>query len=509
MYNVLKKWGAIFLAPLIVWCFLPGFQELWQTYSNFWLFENALAAGVIVLLYVVAVWKYELKKSKNEENFPGLFISFGILSICGSLLVNNYLGGFQVLPPILAYCAVYCWLGFWLKPSFWKRSAFVFMLFILTLPVLERLQKFVGFPLRLVTAKIVSFLLQLVGVGNISNSTVIMTENYATTIDLPCSGVKSLYFGGIILLAVYFLQQIKLSIKSIILAFLFFALLVFFNIWRVFGLVYVYGVLHLLEAGDSIHVFLGITGFVVSCLFLWYGSDYVKKTENSQPKFSRKAISFAQIVPFKGLAHVSKWFNQGNTATICAITLIVTGVLTNTYIKKPDKKIAPIEQSISFSIPNTVSSVVPFSEKEKTLFLNTDVTFASKYALKWKQKDLNLLLVRSTSARSHHDPELCLQGLGYRLLHEQTILFSDAQIKEIEIQTSDDPHSPTGEVYYWYVSKDTIITDYSERVWEQFRQPNQEWVLVELIISKSQQPTKEKLNELFKELTTSVRRQLL
>ena len=503
MYNLLKKWSALLLAPLIIWCFLSGFRELWQTYSSFWLFENALAAGVIVLLYGMAIWKYGLKKDKDEENFPGLIISLGILIICGSLLLNNFLGGFQVLSPILAYFVLYCWLGFWLKPSFWKRSVFVFVLLILTLPILERLQKFIGFPLRLITAKIVSFLLQLVGVGNIPNSTVIMTENYATTIDLPCSGVKSLYFGGVILLAVYFLQQIRLSIKSIILAFLFFALLVFFNIWRVFGLVYVYGVLHLLEAGDSIHVFLGITGFVVSCLFLWYGSDYLRKTQSSKPKLSFRTLHF------EGLARLSKWFNPGNTLKLCATILIVTGILTHTLLKTPDKRVSAAEQSISFSSPNTISSVIPFSDKEKTLFLNTDVTFASKYALKWKQKDLSLLLVKSTSARSHHDPELCLQGLGYRLLHEQTISFSDAQIKQIEIQTSDDLHSQTGVVYYWYVSKDKIITDYSERVWEQFHRPNQEWVLVELVISKPQEPTQEELKGLFNELTTSVRTQLL
>ena len=503
MYNLLRKWSALLLTPLIIWCFLPGFQQLWQTYSSFWLFENALAASVTVLLYTVAIGKYGLEKNTDKENFPGLLIVFGFLSTTSALLLNNFLGGFQILSPILAYFVVYFWLGFWLKPSFWKRSFFVFVLLILTLPILERLQKFIGFPLRLATAKIVSFLLQLVGVGNIPNSTVIMTENYATTIDLPCSGVKSLYFGGVILLVVYFLQQIRLSIKSIILIFLFFALLVFFNIWRVFGLVYVYGVMHLLQAGNSIHVFLGITGFVVSCLFLWFGSEYLRKTHASTSKLSPKKIHF------NGLAQLSKWFNQKNTLIICAVILIVTGTLSHTLIKTPDKKATAFEQSITFSSPNTVSSVIPFSDKENTLFLNEDVTFASKYSLKWQQKDFSLLLVKSTSARSHHDPELCLQGLGYRLLHQQTVPFADAHIKQIEIQTSDDPLSPTGLVYYWYVSKDKIITDYSERVWEQFHQPNQQWVLVELVISKSHQPTQEQLNELFNELTESVRAKLL
>ncbi len=269
-----------------------------------------------------------------------------------------------------------------------------------------------------------------------------------------------------------------------------------------FGLVYVYGVLHLLEFGNSIHVFLGVLGFVLSCLFLWFGSEYLRKCQ-----LSRSATPATNY--FEGVLGLSTWFNQANTAKLCATVLVVTGILTRTVVKIPDAQLLSPEHSISFSSPNALSSEIPLSDAEKTIFFDTDVSFASKYELKWKQKNLSLLLVKSSSARSHHDPELCLQGLGYRLLAEQSIQISDTQLKQIEIQTSDDRQAQKGFVYYWFVSSDSIITEYSERVWEQFRQPNKDWVLVEVIASEQQELTSEELEALFDELTASVRTSLL
>lgn len=485
--------NQLLIAPIIFLVFLSGFIELFKTYLSFWLFENALTAFVIFVLYVFYVFKYGLQKEKDEKKFSGYLICAGVLITCAVLLLNNFFGGFQIVPPILAYLIIYIYLGFWLKPIFWKRSIFVFILLILTLPILERLQKFIGFPMQLWTAKLVSFLLQLVGAANISNSTIIMTENYATTIDLPCSGINSIYSGGIILLVIYFLEQIKPSFKSIFLAFSFFVLLIFFNTWRVFALVYVYGILNLVKIGDSIHIFLGVIGFVVSCLFLWHGSKYCQKYI---------------VVPDEALFRNHKLLNRKNTIKFCLIILVLTGILTNTLIA-PVKTLTNNNKSVSFKIPDTSLQLIPFNEKEKTIFFNSDVIFASKYSLKWRQKNMNLLLVKSKSARTHHDPELCLQGLGYRLIQEESQIVDNIRVKQLKIQTADNIDSPKATVFYWYVSKNKIIIDYSERVWEQFNKPNQEWILTELSYFDTQQLTNKELGELFNLITRSVRSQLL
>jgi exosortase O len=430
-------------------------------------------------------------------------LGFGLL--CINLLLNNFLGGFKIFTQILAYGSIYFSLAFWLKPLFWKRSFFVFLLLILTLPILERLQKFVGFPIRLITAKVVGILLQFLGTGNISQSTIITTENYATTIDLPCSGVKSLYFGGIILAIVYFLQQIKISFKACVVALIFFLLLFFFNIWRVFGLVYVYGVLHFQEVGNIIHVGLGIFGFAVSCIFLWYSSEYLRKDVSQDHEKSSKKVKLFSTphLRYKNLSHRTVFW-------ICSSFLIITGILSNTLIKLPTTVLQVTASEKILTLPQSDLEKIPFTDKENTLFVNKDVSFAGKYAVNWHhQKEFSILLVESTSARSHHDPEVCLQGLGYRLVSENTLLVGSAPINEIQIQTSDDSQSPKASVYYWFVSKDKIITDYSERVWNQFQHPNEQWVLIEVAVLEPQQISNEELQPITNELTQSVREQVL
>ncbi len=508
MFRLSHKWGAILLLPLIILCFLPGFTEIWRTYTSSWLFENFLAAVTILIFFGWASWRYGRLKNNDPETFPGWIIGGGIIFVCICLLINNILGGFQILPAILAYLGVYFWLGFWLRPLFWRRSILVFILLILTLPILERLQKIIGFPLRLFTAQVVSILLQLSGVGNISDSTVIMTENYATTIDLPCSGMKSFYFGGVVLLAVYFLQQIKISVRSIALAAAFFALLLFFNIWRVFALVYVYGVLHLVAAGDSIHIMLGVIGFATSCFVLWWGSSHLRKITQNNPKKKFKKIALNRNKYIEYLSRVPKYFDRDTTLKFCLIVLATSSALANTLWKLPDKKVATIDQT-TFNLPSMQLVVLPFSDKEQSLFINSDVTFARKMSFQWVQKNMTLLLIRSSSARSHHDPEICLQGLGYKLLQDQTITLSSSQVRQLEIQTTTDKLSDKGIIYYWYVSQDKVITDYSQRVWEQFRQPNSQWVLVEVAVMKDQGPSEEELDSLFEVINTQVRSQLL
>lgn len=459
------------IALLVIFIFWPGFTEIFRIYTSPWFFDNALAATAILVLFF-----FLARKQINSKTCPPILApAFLILSLI--LILNNYFHGFQIISPILAYLAIYLFLGLILNFGFWQRSLPVFVLLILTLPVLERLQKFIGFPLRLLTADLVSLFLQLIGVSHLSQSTVIITENHATTIDLPCSGVKSIYFGAIFLLASYFLNRVKPSLRSLFLGAIFFVLLFFFNFWRVFSLTYIYGVLKLPGIGDGIHLALGLIGFILSCLFLWFQSQ---KLSSPLPATKSHPIS----------SHSPKFV---------LLILFVAAILSRLFpsFNSPTSSL----QNIPFSLPQLTLNSIPLTAKEQSLFFTPDVSLAAKYQFVWHQKNISLLLVKSKSARSHHDPQICLQGLGYKLANEENIMVESHFIKQIEI----DP----GLAYYWYQSQGDIIADYSERVWQQFNHPHQDWVLVELLIPKSQQPTSAELSQLFLLLTSSVNSQLL
>ena len=443
---------------------------MFQIYTRPWFFDNTLAAFTILALFF-----FLARKQINLKTCPKILSpAFSILSLI--LILNNYLGNFQIISPILAYLAVYLFLGLILNFHFWQKSFSIFILLILTLPILERLQKFIGFPLRLLTADLVSLLFQIIGVNHLSQSAIIITENHATTIDLPCSGVKSIYFGAIFLLVSFLLNRVRLSFKSVFVAIAFFILLFFFNFWRVFSLTYIYSVLKLPWVGDGIHLALGLIGFVVSCLFLWLQSQKlssplpVVKTSSTTPCSPKSII----------------------------IILSATIILSRLFASPPP---APTSlQNIPFSLPKITLNPIPLTAKEQSLFFSPNVSLASKYQFVWRDKNISLFLVKSKSARSHHDTQICLQSLGYKLENEENIMVGSHFIKQIEI----DP----GFAYYWYQSQNDIIADYSERVWQQFSKPNQDWVLVEFLVPKSQQPTPAELSQLFLLLTSSLNSQL-
>jgi exosortase O len=497
---------VLILLALIVVVFLPGFQELWQTYTRFWLFDNALAAAVILLgfgglllSHIKKNWPFDF--AKNFKNVWAL----GLLIIaCAGLVTNNALSGFQVVPPILCYLIVYAWLGLVVTPAFWKKSFPVCLLLILTLPILERLQRFIGFPLQIFTAKVVSVLLQFLGANHVSASTIILTENYATTIDIPCSGIKSLYFGVVIMLGGFFLQQLRLSWKSLLLALSFLSLLIFFNTWRVFALVYVYGVLHLQQAGDAIHVSLGVVGFGVSCFLLWLGASIVSKDQPPlQKKVKPSSLPRLQVISSL-IHHLSFW----QFFLFWISILLFTAVATQVFFPLRPK---PVQQhsNLTFELAGTVLTPLPFTAKEETLFAHPEISFAQKYVVEWQaQKQISLLLVKSNSARSYHDPELCLQSLGYRLLKNEVELVNSQPIKHLEVTTVDGTNQ-SGSVYYWYVSRQKMITDYSQRIWAQLEQPTAEWVLIEVALKDSPRLTQPQLEQLFGTITESVRQQLL
>ncbi|MFA6518599.1 MAG: exosortase O [Candidatus Shapirobacteria bacterium] len=459
------------IALLLIFIFWPGFTEIFRIYTSPWFFDNALTASAILILFF-----FLARKQINVKTCPKILPpAFLILSL--ALILNNCLGNFQIISPILAYLAIYLFLGLILNYGFWQRSFPIFVLLILTLPILERLQKFIGFPLRLLTADLVSILLQLIGVANLSQSTVIITENHATTIDLPCGGVKSIYFGAIFLLASFFLNRVKLSLKSLSIGLIFFVLLFFFNFWRVFSLTYIYGVLKLSGVGDSIHLTLGLIGFILSCLFLWFQSQKL----SSPPPATKSPSTISASPKF--------------------IILILLSTIILNYLFKSPQPPAVLPQNVSFTLPELTLASIPLTAKEQSLFFTPDVSLAAKYQFVWHNKNVSLLLVKSKSARSHHDPQICLQSLGYKLANEENIMVASHFIKQIEI----DP----GFAYYWYQSSNDIISDYSQRVWQQFNRPNQDWVLVELLIPKSQQPTSAELSQLFLLISLSVNSQLL
>jgi exosortase O len=158
----------------------------------------------------------------------GLALSGSILYlICERFLDVN------TLSATLFGLASYGLLGLWLWPLSWRQGLPAALLLIGALPFGEHMQTFVGYPLRIFTAALVRDGLAAAGVTSIGIDTILVFENGVSQVDLPCSGVKSLWTGMLFLLAATWLERRPLNLRWLLLALGFAVLLIIANLMRV------------------------------------------------------------------------------------------------------------------------------------------------------------------------------------------------------------------------------------------------------------------------------------
>jgi exosortase O len=94
--------------------------------------------------------------------------------------------------------ATYGLLGLWLEPQRWRRGLPAALLLVGVLPFGEHLQTFVGYPVRILTAALVQKGLAAAGAHSVGMETILVFENGVSQVDIPCSGVKSLWTGPVL-----------------------------------------------------------------------------------------------------------------------------------------------------------------------------------------------------------------------------------------------------------------------------------------------------------------------
>lgn len=436
----------------LIWIFTYFFQA--ASYEYLFL----LVVSIFFFFYAArGQWKFK------PERKLGWDIIFPLFLVVSGDMINVLFLHYQIVSACLFIFGIYILLGMYLEKSFWHRGAFLVFLVALSLPFAEHIQTFVGFPLRLITAKMVSLVMGVFGVLNINDAAIIVIENNVTSIDVPCSGVKSMYTGLIVLLIVFFIKRPKFSFKMFGVVLSYFVLLFLFNFWRVFSLIYIYDVVNFVEFGDSIHVGIGLVGVVASTYLLWLmvgkflvGEETVnsKKTEKTQ---QIRKIYVVGVLIMALLIDFSYMFLSSARG--------VGG--------------SRDEASIDLNIESVNLKEVSFGEQEKEFFERRDVQFAKKYIGQLASKqEFSLLIVASNSWKTHHNPEFCIQGIGHSIDSSRIIQVQDSRVRKLELNGGKDT------VLYWFFNGDRVLTDYSERVWEGVLNPQQTWVLVEIGFKK-------------------------
>lgn len=475
--------------------------SLWviQTFLNEAFWGYGLAFLIILFISISTVFR-----RKNVQNVHDRPLSFsfeykpfiGLLAMLLTNVVNVFLFHQPIISALCFFLGFYCLLGFYFPKKIWQRGIFIALLLSMMLPLLPYLQIFLGFPLRLMTTKIISTLLHALHITNFSESTLIVIQDNATNVDLLCSGVKSLYTGTLFLLVIFYLHKVRISLRAFLVALAFYASLIFFNIWRVFSLVYIYDVLEMKELGDAIHVRMGLVTFGLSCALLWFltkkyfqSEHPIDGTENASKDTKKVKIALPMILlSFLIFAEVSGFWSPGGKIV---------------QAKAP-------EQNYIFGLEKYSLQETPFPQEKKYFFVNQEVELSKKYSgVTTNGVPFSLLMIASKSSNEYHNPETALQQLGYRvdvsqiLQTDQTDIYriGDALVRKVLLW-------PEGSATYWFVSKDKITLDYSERIWDGLFHPAQTWVLVEVIFDKAPEMDNLDFQKTVREIHSAVKGQL-
>ncbi len=226
---------------------------------------------VAVIALIVARWR----RSAHLPRFaaPPRLASWPLaLSLGGSLayLLSERFLDVNTLSATLFGLASYGLLGLWLESARWRGGLPAALLLIGALPFGEHMQTFIGYPMRIVTAALVRDGLTAVGVGSIGIDTILVFENGVSQVDIPCSGVKSLWTGAMFLIAATWIERRPLTWRWWGTAVIFALTLFLVNLARVAILVTVGEALGWRLVAEMLHVPLGVLGFVAACaLALW------------------------------------------------------------------------------------------------------------------------------------------------------------------------------------------------------------------------------------------------
>ena len=122
--------------------------------------------------------------------------------------------------------------------------------------------------MRLLTALLVREGLAILGFQSIGVDTILVFENGISQVDLPCSGVKSLWTGGIYMLAATWIERRRFHQSWLLVGFVFALLLIVANLARVAVLVTAGQALGWRLLAEMLHVPLGVLGFAAACATL-------------------------------------------------------------------------------------------------------------------------------------------------------------------------------------------------------------------------------------------------
>ncbi len=502
---------------LWLWLFRPVYAYLGTIFTR-----QEFRTNQIVLLAVLVLIGLEIRRGRSRRGnyaekgdhigsplpiftdpvhlyLPGL-----VLALSGALafLAAERWLDINTLSASLFGLATYGLLACWTDERDWRRGLPAALLLVGVLPFGEHMDTFIGYPLRLATARMVSQGLAALGVPNIGVDTILVFENGLSQIDSPCSGVKSLWTGGLFFLAATWIENRPVNKRWLLAALGFILLLVAANLARVVILVLVGQVLGWRLLAEMMHVPLGIIGFSLACaaalgMLHWAGvssgrNRSLRRSDDTVGSGDQSGLPLRSIRP--------RWL-----APVLAISLIVMAL---SYAPGPEPAAAA---PFAWRFPSSLNlNDWPLNPVEMDWLSDEGTVPVSAARWRFQMHDLSgsLIFITSNTWRAHHRPERCFTVYGLEVQELRALLVEhDFPLRWLDLGNPSDPQ-PLLSAGYWLQSNQQVTDDYSVRIWDDLSPQPQQWVLVTILFDDPIDPDGESAQALFKILRQSVQNSL-
>jgi len=469
---ILVAWGWLFY-PLVEYLTVIFSREDFRT-------NQILLVGIVVML-IVQMQKGNLQPRLDAPpQFrlrPFLLLT---LSAITYLLTERFLD-VNTLSASLFGLATYGLLGLWLPPQQWRNGFPAALLLIGTLPFGDHMQTFIGYPMRILTAAIVRDGLAAAGVASIGVDTILVFENGISHIDIPCSGIKSLWTGSLFLLAATWIENRKLNWGWVGTAVTFFLLLFLANLTRVAILITVGEVANLPLLAEMLHIPLGVLGFIGACAAA-VSLLHKQSTKNNQQKTKNEKREDTPHSQFT--IHNSQFIISSSFLQISLVILIT--IMALLYAPRP---ITGLTQAVpSWTFPNELTiEPLPLKPDENEWLTRDGADAADRFRFEWRGVSGSMILINSRTWRAHHRPERCFEVYGLALDDSSTHLVNQTMPVRL-VALGDGNQQTVFTATYWFQSATQTTDDYGTRIWSDLAPQHERWLLVSIIFDNVVDP---------------------
>lgn len=476
---------------LWLWLYWPVIDYLGFIFSKDDFRTNQLLLIGVAILVVIRLRQRRLSLPRQAR--PVLAGGPLMVMLGGSilyLLTERFLD-INILSALLFGIASYGLLGLWLTPRHWWAGIPVALLFIGTLPFNAHLQTFIGYPMRIMTATIIRDGLTIFGITSVGVDTILVFENGISHIDLPCSGVKSLWAGILFLLAVTWIDRRPLNGYWFIVAVILASLLFVTNLFRVTILVLVGQVAGWSLVAEMMHVPLGVLGFGLTCgVGLLMLKQMPLKESSPSATHTPWPLNWSMV-------HRPPWL-----AVSLLSTVLLMGLL---YTPRPLTGLGQAAPQWQFPA-EFVTEPLPLKPDELAWLTRDGADSASRLRFSWQGISGSMIIITSHTWRGHHRPERCFEVYGLTLNDSRPHLVRpDFPIRYVVL--GDEAQQADLSASYWFQSEQQTTDDYATRIWADVSQPDK-WVLVSILFEGMYEPQTEELESLYLMLHTVVEQHL-